>query len=657
MFRALFFLTLFSCQCRPDGLADTREQWAVAPEQLDLGSVYVGHTSAGRLSVRNEARAAIELELTVETPFKAPARVRLGGGESTELQIDFLPTAPGAVSTLLRLSSETRSVEVPLTGAGLLVPGCGASPTCKLRRFDPTRAQCVETDAADGTACATACLTQATCQQGVCRGQARSCDDGNACTEDSCDGERGCVNRDVSSSCPAARSACEVATCRPAVGCGFEAKVDGTSCGPNDCTTAQVCIGGTCEARSSPDGSECAPAGICQAAATCRANRCVPGPVTPLKERWSYTPAAAARVIFEGTVDSTDGASYFTEAPLTGTDPLQLVSLSATGAERFRVDLELACPNCWARLALDPLERLVFVGRRGRVQARSMVDGRLVWERDPTVGKTPRSPLPDGGGSWSTSSFLSLGPDVIVEEVSEGNQLHRAYAIAFERTTGAVRWERDFWGHAYSPVATADDRLWFTAADCWAPIQQTVVFDVMGGTQQIVQRQAAPIAAEGNRVLLYGADLVWVGPTGVTAPLPFARGISWALVSPNRTVLRTDQGVQEYDDDGGLRWSYSTGVYAFAGTLLADGGTLTTESLNDGGSLLRRYDDRGATITCPLPGSGGVGAVFHGLWIAPITANQRTSIHALEIGPAELERTGWVKTNGSPNNDRRPRGP
>lgn len=657
MFRSLFLLTLMSCQCRPDGLADTREQWTVAPEQLEVGGVYVGQTGTGRLLVRNEARAAMELGLTVEAPFKAPSTVRLGGGESIEVEVEFIPSAPGPVAGLLRLSSVAQSVEVPLSGTGLVVPDCGASPTCKLRRFDLALGACVEDAAVDGTACATTCLTQATCQQGVCRGQARSCDDGNACTDDSCDGERGCDNRDVSSSCPASRSACEVAVCRPASGCGFEARVDGTSCGANDCTTAQVCISGNCEVRASPDGSECAPVGVCQAAATCRENRCVPGPVTLLKERWSYMPATAARVIFEGTTDSTDGASYFTEAPLTGADPLQLVSLSATGAERFRVDLELACPNCWARLALDPIERLVFVGRRGRVQARSMVDGRLVWERDPTVGKTPRSPLSDGGGSWSTSSFLSLGPDLIVEEVSEGNELHRAYAIAFQRTTGAVRWERDFWGHSYSPVATADDRLWFTAADCWAPIQQTVVFDVAGATQQIVQRQAMPLAAEGNRVLLNGSDLVWAGPSGVSAPLPAVRGISWALASKGRTVMRTNQGVSEYDDDGGVRWSHSTGVYGFAATLLADGGTLTTESTNDGGSLLRRYDDRGANMACPMPGSGGVGTVFDGLWIAPITANQRTAIRAFEIGPAELERTGWVKTNGSPNNDRHPRGP
>lgn len=634
----------------------TAHGWVVTPNDLEVGPVYVGQTARAVVTVRNEGRSPLELGLSAEAPFTVEPVLRLGGGESSEVTIGFEPTTAGdAVGTLV-VQSASHAERVSLMGRARAIPDCGLSPSCKERRFDLQRAECVEADAPDGTACASTCLTQATCQRGVCTGAARSCDDGNACTEDSCDAERGCVNRDVSSTCPAARTACETAICRPASGCGFEAKVDGTRCGPNDCTTAHVCIAAVCEERTAPEGSECGEPGVCQAAATCRQNRCVPGAPRMLAERWSYHPSNA-RLVFEGTIDPDDGSSYFTESSLSAPSALQLVSLSRDGVERFRVDLESACVNCSAKLALDTASRIVFAGRRGTVQARSMVDGRLLWERDTTFGKTPRSPLPDGGGSWSTVSFISLSSGLVVEELSEGTELHRAYAIALSRSSGSLAWEKDFWGHLYFPVVTASEQLFVTGADCWAPVQQTVVFDETGATMGIVQRQAMPVAASQNEVLLNGSDVAWAGARGAGPPLPGVTQARWALTSPGLTLVRSSRGLQSFDEDGGVRWTVSTGA-SFAQTLLADAGVLLTETTNDGGSVLRRLGVGGAPVfTCPMPGVGGVGSVFDGLWIAPVTSNQQASLRAFEIGPAELASEGWVMPNGSPQNDRRPRHP
>ena len=72
----------------------------------------------------------------------------------------------------------------------------------------------------DGTSCAdgTVCNGDESCQLGVCTsGTALNCDDGNVCTEDSCDAVLGCqnVNNDANS-CDDA-NACTVDTCTAGV--------------------------------------------------------------------------------------------------------------------------------------------------------------------------------------------------------------------------------------------------------------------------------------------------------------------------------------------------------------------------------------------------------------------------------------------------------
>src|SRR6185369_13400818 len=72
-----------------------------------------------------------------------------------------------------------------------------------------------------------------------------SCDDGDACTVDTC-GENGCEHAAISC---AGGDACHMAgTCNPATGaCENAPKPDGTSCDDgNACTTTDACQAGVC---------------------------------------------------------------------------------------------------------------------------------------------------------------------------------------------------------------------------------------------------------------------------------------------------------------------------------------------------------------------------------------------------------------------------
>src|SRR5262249_11428703 len=93
---------------------------------------------------------------------------------------------------------------------------------------------------------------------GVCvPGVAPSCDDGNACTTDSCDQAGGCVH--------VAISGCSA--CASAADCN-----DGNAC------TTDACVSGRCTHGPLADGASCDDRRYCDGAETCRAGVCTAGP-------------------------------------------------------------------------------------------------------------------------------------------------------------------------------------------------------------------------------------------------------------------------------------------------------------------------------------------------------------------------------------------
>ena len=95
---------------------------------------------------------------------------------------------------------------------------CIPSAQCVQSHFEVEPGICVETQAPDGTFCipSSKCEEQGRCQQGVCVGSPRLCDDDDPCTVDACSPTEGCVNTQVV--CPQPANRCKVPVCRRASG-------------------------------------------------------------------------------------------------------------------------------------------------------------------------------------------------------------------------------------------------------------------------------------------------------------------------------------------------------------------------------------------------------------------------------------------------------
>ena len=143
--------------------------------------------------------------LTIAAPFSAtPTQVELAPGVSAVVTVTFKPLAAGAVSTQLQFGDSLLEV--------------------------------------DAEAFIEACAT--------------GCDDGDACTDDSCISG---VCSHTTTTCTVSDSRCQVARCDRVRGCIAENVPDGTLTGPDNCRLEQVdlCLGGQNGARSRPASGRC----------------------------------------------------------------------------------------------------------------------------------------------------------------------------------------------------------------------------------------------------------------------------------------------------------------------------------------------------------------------------------------------------------------
>ena len=92
------------------------------------------------------------------------------------------------------------------------------------------------------------CTTEDACQDGVCSGTGElTCDDGNLCSADSCDAKTGCVFLAEGSACHD-ENECTVDLCNPGTGeCAYAFAEDGTVCDDGkECTEPDLCQAGQC---------------------------------------------------------------------------------------------------------------------------------------------------------------------------------------------------------------------------------------------------------------------------------------------------------------------------------------------------------------------------------------------------------------------------
>lgn len=156
---------------------------------------------------------------------------------------------------------------------------CVAGP-CQTARCDGNVCLRENTCASDQTCCGNACV-------------ARGCDDGIACTADSC-GPEGCENVPNDALCEDG-DPCTVGVCMPGVGCMQTAAANGTSCDDGVfCNGADTCQGGSCAGHA---GNPCPGASRCEEAVRsctgCVTNADCPAPVEGSWSACSYASTCA----------------------------------------------------------------------------------------------------------------------------------------------------------------------------------------------------------------------------------------------------------------------------------------------------------------------------------------------------------------------------
>lgn len=262
------------CRCRDGGIDPSELGFRVDTKELDFGRVLEGDVVSKTVSISGTGAADLAVDLATDKPFSVLPVVSVPGGASTSFEVKFTAGAV-PVTGEVRLSANGGKAIVKLTGVGVRPKVCTASAPCKRSVYSLELDSCVETASPEGASCqpTSVCLEKGECRMGLCQGVARSCDDKNACTVDSCAMDFGCVQ--AMRACPPPSAACKVASCDPATGCGEATAPDGTPCGTVDCVKALLCVSGACAEVATPDGFVCGPATPCQGESKCKAQVCV----------------------------------------------------------------------------------------------------------------------------------------------------------------------------------------------------------------------------------------------------------------------------------------------------------------------------------------------------------------------------------------------
>ncbi len=176
----------------------------------------------------------------------------------------------------------------------------GPDAACLTASCHPLSGECSLVPANDGMACSDgdSCSTGDVCQEGTCVGAlAVNCNDGNPCTDDSCDTANGCIHTANSMPCNDNNACttndlcdggacqasgqllcddgnpCTADTCDSTVGC-LHAPTDGACDDGNACTLVDQCIQGLCQGSLAPN---CDDSNVCTTDSCDPATGCVHG--------------------------------------------------------------------------------------------------------------------------------------------------------------------------------------------------------------------------------------------------------------------------------------------------------------------------------------------------------------------------------------------
>ena len=186
------------------------------------------------------------------------------------------PVANGTACPDATVCNGAETCQAGVCGAGTAL-NCNDANVCTADTCDPV-AGCRHTPVADGTSCAdgTVCNGAEICQAGVCTSTTPlNCDDGNPCTTDVCLAISGCQHTALANG----TSCADTTVCNGAETCTSGACVSGA---PLNCNDGNACTLDTCDAaagcRHTPfsNGTPCPDGTVCNGAEACQAGACMP---------------------------------------------------------------------------------------------------------------------------------------------------------------------------------------------------------------------------------------------------------------------------------------------------------------------------------------------------------------------------------------------
>jgi len=154
--------------------------------------------------------------------------------------------------------------------------GCDDGDACTVDTCDKKTGKCLAKAAPDGTGCndGDACTSKDACAAGTCKGAPTSCDDGNDCTWDFCDKLSGCQHSDAVGGCDDGDPCTTKDTCSKGKCAAGTAKCDdGNSCTKDICDAKT----GACKADNLTDGTACEDGDKCTANDACSGGKCAAG--------------------------------------------------------------------------------------------------------------------------------------------------------------------------------------------------------------------------------------------------------------------------------------------------------------------------------------------------------------------------------------------
>ncbi len=248
----------------------------------------------------------------------------------------------------------------------LCVPGAGVKDcddknACTVDVCDPTKG-CVVTDSLNACTDGDACTVGDSCKSGKCvAGASQLCNDGNPCSDDSCDAKKGCIQVPNSKACDDGNActlgdACKAGYCQgggqtktcddknpctddfcdPAKGCSqvLTTKL----CNDGDaCTVDDACVSGKCKGGSPKDCSDdntCTD-DVCDQTTGCKHTNNTKNPFTPIND-------SGAEDSGKWAFSATKGAGAFTHVGA-GYYRLAAGVVGETYAMTLKAPIDLAC--------------------------------------------------------------------------------------------------------------------------------------------------------------------------------------------------------------------------------------------------------------------------------------------------------------------------